>query len=238
MQRIRRRASGISVAQAIRWGWIPLLIAVLSACHLDMYDQPKAGPYEQSDFFKDGSVARPLEPGTIPNNRDVDNAALTTGQENGQFVQQSPVQSSPELLAQGKTQFSIYCSPCHGANGDGKGVASGYFQQRPPSFYLERLRTAPDGYLFDVITHGKGLMYPYNTQVRDVNNRWAIIAFIRDFQQKPPPEGVEANPTEQPTTDPNATPTATGQAAETPAAGTPAAGATPQAGAGTPTATP
>lgn len=222
MQLIRRPTARPSLARVVRWAWVPLIIGVLSACHLDMYDQPRAKPYGQSDFFPDGAASRPLEPGTIPNSRPLD-GALATGQENGQFVQQSPVQSSEALVAQGKAQFGIYCSPCHGANADGKGVASGYFQQRPPSFYLQRLREAPDGYIFDVITNGKGLMYPYNTQVRDVNNRWAIVAYIRTLQQNPPPEGVDPNPTEQPTADPNATPTTTQQPGATAPAGTPTA---------------
>lgn len=238
MQRIRQRASAVSSARIVRWAWIPLLVGILTACHLDMYDQPKAVPYGKSDFFKDGAAARPLEPGTIPNSRAIDEVSAS-GQQNGEFVAQIPVEVNDALIAQGKTQFGIYCSPCHGAAGDGKGVASGYFQQRPPSFYLERLRNVPVGYIYNVIVNGKGLMFPYNTQVSEVNNRWAIVAYIRDFQQKPAPEGIEQNPTEQPTIDPNATPSPTGQPGATQPAGTP--GATPQATtpqAGTPTATP
>lgn len=232
MQGIRLRASGISAVRIIKWAWIPLIIGVLSACHLDMYDQPRYEPYGQSDFFADGAAARPLEPGTIPFNREVENTILLTGMdENGEFVQENPLQITDDVIATGKTQFGIYCAPCHGNLADGKGVAANYFQQKPPSMYLERLRTSPDGYIFDVITNGKGLMFPYNTQVHDVNNRWAIIAYIRDLQSQEPPEGVEANPTEQPTFDPNATPTTTAQPN-----GTTTTEAAPQAG--TPTTTP
>ena len=42
--------------------------------------------------------------------------------------------------------------------------------------------TLPPGHLYDVITNGYGAMYPYKSIV-DVNDRWAIVAYIRALQR-------------------------------------------------------
>jgi hypothetical protein len=52
----------------------------------------------------------------------------------------------------------------------------------PPSYDLERLRQAPVGHFFDVITHGYGVMYSYAQRVSP-GDRWAIAAYIRVLQQ-------------------------------------------------------
>jgi mono/diheme cytochrome c family protein len=53
--------------------------------------------------------------------------------------------------------------------------------RRPPSFHLDRLRQVPDGYLYDVMTNGFGLMPDYAAQVNP-RDRWAIAAYIRVLQ--------------------------------------------------------
>ena len=63
----------------------------------------------------------------------------------------------------------------------------------PPSFHTERLREAPAGYFFDVMTHGFGAMQDYASQV-PVEDRWAIAAYIRALQlsQHAPASAVPA----------------------------------------------
>jgi hypothetical protein len=58
-------------------------------------------------------------------------------------------------------------------------VLRGY--RRPPSFHQERLRGAPVGHFFDVITNGFGAMPDYAMQVKAAD-RWAIVAYIRALQ--------------------------------------------------------
>ena len=52
---------------------------------------------------------------------------------------------------------------------------------RPPSFHQERLRDAPVGHFFDVITNGFGAMPDYASQIKPAD-RWAIVAYIRALQ--------------------------------------------------------
>lgn len=51
----------------------------------------------------------------------------------------------------------------------------------PPSYHIDRLRTAPAGYFFDVMTNGLGRMYSYSTRVSP-EDRWRIAAYIRALQ--------------------------------------------------------
>lgn len=170
-------------------GLAVLALAVLftTACHLDMYAQAKAKPLSKSDFFANGSSMRPLLPNTVARSQ-VALDERTTGKAdgNGEYVQDIPVQVSPELIARGAQRFKIYCSACHGAKADGKGVVSAQLKPNPPSFYDQRIVDMPNGYYFNVITNGKGAMYQYRSRIQNPDDRWAIIAYIREAQKNPP----------------------------------------------------
>ncbi len=86
-----------------------------------------------------------------------------------------------DLLNRGQERFTIYCSMCHGAEGDGNGMIVQRGYPPPPSYHIDRLRNAPPGYLFSVITNGYGIMYPYASRV-EPPDRWAIAAYIRALQ--------------------------------------------------------
>lgn len=92
-----------------------------------------------------------------------------------------PFPVTREVLDRGQERFDIYCSPCHGRTGDGNGMIVQRGFPQPPSFHLDRLRTAPDGHFYDVITHGFGTMYNYAARVKPTD-RWAITAYIRALQ--------------------------------------------------------
>ena len=55
------------------------------------------------------------------------------------------------------------------------------FREPPPSLHIDRLRAAPPGYFFDVITKGFGVMPSYAFQI-PVRDRWAIVAYVRALQ--------------------------------------------------------
>jgi cytochrome c553 len=154
---------------------------LLSACRQDMHDQPKYPPLRASTFFDDGRSARPLVAGTIARGQLRDDAVFETGKagtiESGVF----PMAVDLPLLARGRERFDIYCSPCHGRTGNGDGMIVQRGFRHPPSYHIDRLRTAPPGHFVDVMLNGFGAMPDFADRV-DARDRWAITAYIRALQ--------------------------------------------------------
>jgi mono/diheme cytochrome c family protein len=87
-----------------------------------------------------------------------------------------------QLVERGKERYDINCLPCHGivGNGDGMIVKRGFAP--PPPYSEQRLRDAPIGHFYDVMTNGYGAMYSYASRVTP-RDRWAIAAYIRVLQR-------------------------------------------------------
>ena len=156
-------------------------LVLAAACRQDMHDQPKYVPLRQSSFFGDERSARPLVPGTVARGHLRDDTLLYTGKINGADATVFPLVADARVMARGQERFDIYCSPCHGRTGQGDGMVVRRGFRRPPSFHEDRLRNAPIGHLFDVITNGFGAMPSYRKQV-PADDRWAIISYIRVLQ--------------------------------------------------------
>jgi mono/diheme cytochrome c family protein len=92
-----------------------------------------------------------------------------------------PLPINLELLERGEERYKIFCTPCHGLQGDGNGMVAIRGMKRPPSYHQDRLRQAPNGYFYDNITNGFGQMLGYSAQIPP-RDRWAIIAYIRALQ--------------------------------------------------------
>lgn len=146
-----------------------------------METQPKFTALEPSPFFEDRRSARPIPEGTVARGQLNDNPAYYQGVVGGKHIAALPVPVTKELLAHGRERYNIYCAPCHDAAGNGLGMIVRRGYRRPPSFHIDRLRQAPAGYFFDVITHGFGAMPEYSQQVPP-GDRWAITAYIRALQ--------------------------------------------------------
>lgn len=150
--------------------------------NLNMDDQEKLQAQEASAFFDDGFAMRIPPAGTVARGQLREDDAFYRGREAGEFVTVNPVAVTLPLLKRGRERFNIYCSPCHGRTGDGRGimVTRGYVP--PPTFHSKRLRELPDGHLFEVITNGVRNMPAYRNQVSE-RDRWAIVAFMRALQR-------------------------------------------------------
>ena len=177
---------------------LPLLaIALLFvACRPDMANQPKAKPLSESDFFSNQANARPIPPHTVERGGARENTAFYTGLTNGTYITQLPVKLTPELLARGRERFDAMCAECHDRTGSGSGMVVQRGFPQPPSYHVPRLRDAPIGHFFDVITNGYGVMYSYATRV-EPEDRWAIAAYIRALQLSHNIKTSELAPTEQ-----------------------------------------
>jgi mono/diheme cytochrome c family protein len=155
--------------------------ALLGGCRQDMHDQPKYEPLEASAFFRDGQASRPLVDGTVARGHLDDDEHLYTGTIAGQPAETFPFPITGEIMDRGQQRYDIYCAPCHDRVGNGLGMVVQRGYRQPPSLHLDRLRQAPAGHHFDVITNGFGAMPDYRAQIRP-EDRWAIVAYLRALQ--------------------------------------------------------
>jgi mono/diheme cytochrome c family protein len=153
----------------------------LAGCRSDMHVQPRYNPLDQSEFFEDGRSARPAVPGTVARGQLRIDEHLYTGKVNGVPVDSFPFPVTPKVLERGRERYNIYCTPCHGYTGEGRGMIVQRGFPQPPSYDIDRLRQAPVGYLYGVITHGYGAMYSYAARIPP-EDRWAVVAYIRALQ--------------------------------------------------------
>ena len=142
----------------------------------DMANQPKNRPLSPSEFFGDGRSERPPVENTVARGA-IDDDYLFVPKDSNNF----PLPVNLELLERGEVRYKIFCSPCHGLQGDGNGMVAMRGMKQPPSYHQDRLRQAPNGYFYDNITNGFGQMLGYSAQIPP-RDRWAIVAYIRALQ--------------------------------------------------------
>ncbi len=163
---------------------VACLALALSGCRQNMHNQAKYIPLRESEFFADGTSARPLPAHTVARGFLRADPALYTGLDRAgkpvpDFPAALPVNRA--LLLRGEQRYNIFCSPCHDRAGTGLGMVVKRGYKQPPSYHIDRLRTAPVGYLYNVITEGFGVMPSYAAQIPP-EDRWAIVAYVRALQ--------------------------------------------------------
>ncbi|TAH37385.1 MAG: cytochrome c [Planctomycetota bacterium] len=146
-----------------------------------MRDTGRLKPLEGSSVFADGRSARPPVPGTVAREHLRGDAAFHTGKRDGQFLAEIPFPVTRADLERGRERFNIYCSPCHDRTGSGRGMIVQRGFKQPPSYHDQRLREAPVGYFFDVMTAGFGVMYSFASRI-PAEDRWKIAAYLRVLQ--------------------------------------------------------
>ncbi len=191
-------------------------VALAAGCRYDMQDQPRYKPYKESDFFGDGKAMQKAPDGTVPRGQLQENKALYTGKKadadpnavvesttdaKGNTIVTSfpnditelPIPLTKELLDRGEQRYRVFCIVCHGpvGKGDGMVVRRGYPQ--PTTYHDDRLRNAPVGHFFDVISNGWGKMNGYSSQI-PVADRWAIVAYVRALQASQNPNATTPAP--------------------------------------------
>jgi hypothetical protein len=155
---------------------------LLSACRQQMADQPRYEALEASAFFADHRSARPLPEGVVARGFLNEDDHLYRGRVNDQLATTFPFEITADVLARGRERYNIFCTPCHDRAGSGNGMAVRRgFRSPPPTFHMDRLRDAPVGHFYDVITNGFGAMNDYAVQI-EVRDRWAIVAYVRVLQ--------------------------------------------------------
>lgn len=158
-----------------------LCVTALTGCgentlRQDMANQPRQNPLSPAPIFADGRSARPIPDNTVARGATQDDPLLVPKDSNA-----FPLPLTAELLQRGQQRYAIFCTPCHGIQGDGMGMVAMRGMKHPPSYHQDRLRNEPVGYIYDVITNGFGAMYGYSAQIPP-RDRWAIIAYLRALQ--------------------------------------------------------
>ncbi len=181
MFKLKNRSPLSAFRFTIRAMSMAIIIPLATACRQDMHDQPRYEPLERSTFFNDGRSARPFVEGTVARGHLKTDEHFYTGKVNGELVNTLPFPATKEILDRGHERYNIYCSPCHDRVGNGQGMIVQRGFRQPPSLHIERLRQAPLGHFFDVMTNGFGTMYSYADRIAP-QDRWAIVAYIRALQ--------------------------------------------------------
>jgi len=169
------------ISRSSRLGLFASLVAgtiFLAGCSLkqDMAYQPKNRPLSPSDFFTDGRSERPLVENTVARNA-LENDQFVVAKDSNDF----PLPLDQQLLERGEERYKVFCSPCHGLQGDGNGMVAVRGMKHPPTYHQDRLRQVPNGYVYDVISNGFGAMLGYSAQIPP-RDRWAVIAYLRALQ--------------------------------------------------------
>lgn len=146
------------------------LALLLAACERDMADQRKYQPLEAASIFPNGQSAQLPPEGTVARE-----TALELSED------RPPWPPTLDRLQRGRERYDIFCAPCHGRVGDGRGMVPERGFPAPPSYHSERLRSAPDRHFYEVMSRGFGAMYPYADRIAP-EDRWAIVAYIRALQ--------------------------------------------------------
>jgi mono/diheme cytochrome c family protein len=175
--------------------FIPGALLILAACqgapsekppiHINpsMDLQPKYKAQSESRFFTDRSTMRPPVSGTVARGQLYDDTRYYYGKdENGRFVQLSPVAISPQLLERGRERYDIYCAPCHSKVGDGTGIIAQKGFMPPPNLHQDLYRNYPDGQIYNVISNGIRNMPSYKHMIPH-QDRWAIVSYVRALQR-------------------------------------------------------
>ncbi|HVZ33902.1 MAG TPA: cytochrome c [Polyangiaceae bacterium] len=181
---------------APRVGWTLLVSLAAAACEdalpdIDwqrMLNQAHLQAYESSRFFPDGRAMQQPPAGTVPVTHASGPSALLEGRAGATYVESVPIAADHSLLKRGQNRYEFFCSPCHGLTGTGESlVAHNMTLRKPPSLVAEPVRSFPVGRVFEVITQGYGLMPAYRQEL-PVQDRWAVVAYLRALQRS---QGVE-----------------------------------------------
>ena len=179
---------------------------------VDMVRNPRYDPQHESDFYSDTRAGRPPVPGTVPLGYTVPGAFLSTEANNNKLDQNPggftdapnyyntgrmgevygdgiPLKVDRAVRDRGRERFNINCAVCHGPVGLGNGITSQFGLVGIANFHDARIRTMPDGQIFNTITLGKNTMGAYGSNI-SVEDRWAIISYIRALERS---DGASVN---------------------------------------------
>jgi mono/diheme cytochrome c family protein len=173
---------------------LPLAVAALGGCREKVLPEPdfermvrqeKYGLWAPCEHFPDGRAMQQPPPGTIALDASVGRPGYAEGLDGDAYLGEIPVPLSVPLVQRGRERFETFCAPCHGALADGASrVAAKMLLRRPPSLVGPEARAFPPGRVYQVITHGYGLMPAYAAEIASIDERWAVVAYLQALQRR------------------------------------------------------
>jgi mono/diheme cytochrome c family protein len=169
-------------ANAVGSVWVLIVVMLISpGCEQNMADQPRYDPLAESNFFSNGMASRPLVEGTVPRGALQIDDHFFRGTVDGKPATTFPEPPTHNMLVRGRERYNIFCAQCHDRIGNAQGMVVRRGFPAPPSFHTQRLRDAPVGYIYGVISNGFGRM-PAQDYLIPHADRWAIVAYVRVLQ--------------------------------------------------------
>lgn len=151
----------------------------------DMDRQSKFHPQAATSFFADGRTDRPIPAGTVARGELRADAHLYAGRDTaGNFAKGFPsaLNIDRQFIDRGRERYEIYCTPCHGSLGNGRGIVTNYGWGGPANLHSDLIRNQPEGEIFNTITNGKNTMFSLGDKIVP-EDRWAIVAYVRALQR-------------------------------------------------------
>lgn len=93
----------------------------------------------------------------------------------------NPLDSTVQVIADGKLLYEMYCDHCHGAKGDATGKVSEKYNGIA-NLKGDAYKSITEGHIFHVITNGKGLMWAHGSQLSP-EERWKIAKYVKVLQK-------------------------------------------------------
>jgi mono/diheme cytochrome c family protein len=161
----------------------------------DMFYSKAYETYSENTVFADGKTLREPVAGTVPTDiipypyTKTDADRLLAGKE---LV--NPFTADAATLRQGGRDYAIFCLQCHGTQADGNGLLykNGLYNFKPGSLVNDKMKAAPDGEIYHVISVGQGVMQEHGSIIRP-DDRWKIVLYVRKLQLELPAEKLDSS---------------------------------------------
>lgn len=197
----------MKLKQGYRFGVAVVAVAVLSSCDHnrntpgwqyfdDMVKSPAYETYTANPNFADGKTMQPPVEGTVARG-EMPYPYIKSDEDRAKAGQTlvNPMEATSENIERGHEVFKIYCMNCHGEAGDGKGFlfTSKKYPYPPGNLLSPKMRAAPEGEIFHVISVGWGVMGEHGSMLKP-HDRWNVAMYIRNVLQKSPADQSAVKP--------------------------------------------
>lgn len=166
-----------SFAAGLATYWAVKLFPVLPPMSR-MQEGPRVDPYEASAFFPSGASMRLPVPGTVARGH---LPHLVRTEEEASLLA-NPLPETKAVYLRGKKVYAERCAVCHGPKGDGRSALTSAYGAAPANLLSKTIAESPDGWIYHVVTAGKGAMPGYARDIPE-DDRWAAVRYVRALER-------------------------------------------------------